>query len=128
MSEEIVDANLNEEVVETPQPPSKPVSIGIKLQGCTQDIIGYLSDDKEGNRWMVQNPAEIHYKSDEKNREGVFRIVFVPCSPASEGVLFVPYGQINYVFEPKADIKLEYESKFQHTATSTSSRTPKFEG
>lgn len=128
MSEDFVDANLNEPVDENPTGPQVRSAIGVHIQGCVQDIVGYLSDDKEGNRWILHNPAEIHYKADESKGEGVFKIVFVPCAPASEGVLYVPYGQINYVFEPKADIKLEYETKFQHTATSSAARAPKFEG
>lgn len=101
--------------------------IGVRFAGCTQDVLGYLSDDKDGNRWILQNPAEIHYKPEE-GKPGVFKIVFVPASPASDGVLFIPYGHVQYVFSPKADIKLEYETKFEHTPNSDTKRIPKYEG
>ena len=124
--EEVMDANVNESVsMEVPEPQRN--CIGVRIQGIFSDVIGYLSDEKEGNRFVLENPAEIHYKKEEEAPEGQFKIVFVPCSPSSNGVLYIPYGNLNYIFDVKDDIRSEYEAKFRHTMTNVS-KTPQYQG
>ena len=117
--EEMVDANGNEEISMEFQDPARNC-LGVRIQGIMTDIIGYLSDEKEGHRFVLENPAEIHYKKEEDAPEGQFKIVFVPCCPSSNGVLYIPYGNLNYIFDVKDDIKAEYEDKFRHTLTNVS--------
>jgi hypothetical protein len=127
MSEEdVIDADVNEEVSMEITDPERNC-IGVRVQGIFTDVIGYLSDEKEGNRFVLENPAEIHYKKDEGAPEGQFKIVFVPCCPSSNGVLYIPYGNLNYIFDVKDDIRSEYEAKFRHTMTNVS-KTPQYQG
>ena len=124
--EEVVDANLNESVSMDIKDPDRNC-LGVRVQGIMVDIIGYLSDEKEGHRFVLENPAEIHYKKDDDASEGHYKIVFVPCCPSSNGVLYIPYGNLNYIFDVKDDIKSEYEEKFRHTLTNVS-KTPQYQG
>ena len=128
MSEEVVETNIGEEVVEAPAHPPRKSSIGLRIAGSFSDIIGYLTEDPDGHRWILDNPAEIHYKQDESKGESVYKIVFIPLAPASAGVVYIPYGRIDYVFDPKSDIKMEYETKFEHSPLTGTKRTPVYEG
>ena len=73
----------------------QPSCLGIHISGCDNDMIAYLTDDSKGNRWVVENPAEIHYQKDESKEGSVYKVLFVPASPASQGTLFVPYGELH---------------------------------
>ena len=106
----------------------QPSCLGIHISGCANDMIAYLTDDSKGNRWVVENPAEIHYQKDESKEGSVYKVLFVPASPASQGTLFVPYGELQYIFEPKEDIKKEYVAKFQHSPSTEHKTAPKYEG
>mgnify|MGYP003953730327 FL=1 len=127
MSEEdVIDAGVNEEVSVEVNDPGRNC-LGVRVQGILSDIIGYLSDEKEGHRFVLENPAEIHYQKVEGAPEGQFKVVFVPCCPSSNGVLYIPYGNLNYIFDVKDDIRSEYEEKFRHTLTNVS-KTPQYQG
>lgn len=127
MSEEdVIEAGVNEPISMEIEQPEK-TCVGIRINGIFSDMIGYLSDDKEGNRFILENPAEIHYKKEEDAPEGQFKIVFIPCCPSSNGILFIPYGNLTYVFDPKEDIRSEYQTKFQHSLTNIS-KTPQYQG
>ena len=63
-----------------------------------------------------------------RNLTWCFAFIKFAFAPASDGTVFVPYGQVGFVFEPKEDIKKEYLSKFQHTQSTGVKTQPKFEG
>jgi hypothetical protein len=126
MSEEVIDADINQPVSMEIEQPEKSC-VGIRINGILSDMIGYLSDDAEGNRFILENPAEIHYKKEDGAPEGQYKIVFLPCCPSSNGTLFIPYGNLTYVFDPKDDIKSEYQLKFKHSLTEIS-KTPQYQG
>ena len=59
MSEEdVIDAGVNEEVSVEVNDPGRNC-LGVRVQGILSDIIGYLSDEKEGHRFVLENPARI---------------------------------------------------------------------
>ena len=135
-SEETIEANVGQEVeinfddAAENNGYGKTSLIGIRLvSNQYSDLIGHLTDDKQGGRYVLQNPAEIKYKEvTEGEMKGRYSIVFVPFAPSSDGTVFIPYGQVGFVFEPKEDIKKEYLSKFQHTQSTGVKTQPKFEG
>lgn len=106
-------------------------AVGIRLT-CNPDtdLIAYLTDDQKGKRYILQNVAEIKYKKvEDGDNAGAYTIVFVPFAPSSEeGIIFVPYNQIGYVFQPKTDLVHEYRTKFRHSENAVSRPMPKFEG
>ena len=53
---------------------------------------------------------------------------FAPQTPASRGILFVPFGQLEYLFEVKEDLASEYKDKFEHTKVTETKKKPKFTG
>jgi len=131
MSEE-VNEGMSSAEVEIPQEDwqdKQPQCLGIHINGNPSDMICFLTDDSKGNRWIIENPAEIHYKQEEAVEGGAtYKIVFVPASAASVGTLFVPFGELNCVCEPRPDIKSEYMSKFTHSNNTETKLKPNFEG
>ena len=100
--------------------------VGIKCSGM-EEMICYLQKDDQGGRYMITNPANIKYIPAE-GKQGQFKIAFVPQSPASKGVIFVPYGQLEYILEPKEDLVKEWQAKFTHTQSTEMKTKPKFTG
>jgi hypothetical protein len=99
-------------------PNTNPIQIcGLKVNGM-DEMLCYLQKDDEGGRYICTNPA----------KQGQYKIAFQPQSPASRGVLFVPYGQMNYIYEPKKELVDEWLAKFQHTQSSETKKKPKFTG
>ena len=100
--------------------------VGAKVSGA-EEVIAYLQKDDEGGRYILYNPAVIKYLPTEGN-PNKFKIAFVPQSPASTGTLFVPYGQLEFLYEVKADLIKEWQDKFVHTESTTVKKKPKFSG
>ena len=119
------EMEVTEEELEKQQLPPASL-VGVKSAG-TAEIICYLQKDDEGGRYILSNPAQISYLPVE-GKQGQFKIAFVPQSPASKGIIFVPYGQLEYIYEPKEDLVKEWVGKFTHTQSTQTKTKPKFTG
>lgn len=119
------EMEVTEEELEKQQLPPASL-VGVKSAG-TAEIICYLQKDDEGGRYILSNPAQISYLPVE-GKQGQFKIAFVPQSPASKGIIFVPYGQLEYIYEPKEDLVKEWLGKFTHTQSTQTKTKPKFTG
>ena len=118
------------EEVEIPEPEigveAPKQIVGAKISGM-EEIICYLQKDDKGGRYIIYNPAVIKYIPTE-GKQGQFKIAFVPQSPASTGTLFVPYGQLQYLYECKEDLVSEWVDRFTHTESTGTRKKPKFQG
>ena len=124
---EEVKVDIPPEEITREQTEDSPQQIcGIKISGA-EEMICYLQKDDQGGRYIITNPANIKYVPTE-GKQGQFKIAFVPQSPASKGILFVPYGQLEYIYDPKEDLVKEWLGKFTHTQSTEMKTKPKFTG
>ena len=123
---EEVNMDIPPHEVEQEQPQDNRQICGLKCAGM-EELICYLEKDDAGGRYQISNPAIIRYIPTEGNPNKM-KIAFIPQSPASTGILFVPYAKLEYIYQPKEELVREWVTKFTHTDVTSMKKKPKFQG